>query len=113
MIQGKVIAIDFDGTITDKNIFPNISDLRENAKEVIKKIAKNNIICIWTCRYGEYAKLAYNFLVEKGIPFNYFNESPGDKISKSRKIIADYYIDDCNLFCNEIDWKKIEKFFCE
>jgi hypothetical protein len=28
-----------------------------------------------------------------------------------RKIMADLYIDDKNIFCNEIDWAKIKEYF--
>lgn len=111
MIQGKVIAIDFDGTIVDHE-FPKIGKLKERAKEVINKLAVNNYVCIWTCRGGDYAIAAYNFLNANNIMFSYFNQSPMDKINVNcRKIIADYYIDDHNLFCEKIDWNRIDDYF--
>ena len=113
MIKGKVVAIDFDGTITKENVFPDIGELREHVKEAIDTIAKNNTVCIWTCRADAYAIAAYNFLNLKNITFSYFNKSPHDIINPNgRKIIADIYIDDRNLFAN-IDWYKIEKYFME
>ena len=46
-----VIAIDFDGTITDKNIFPEISELRPHVVEAIKNLQAHGHKCIlWTCR---------------------------------------------------------------
>lgn len=115
MIIGKVVAIDFDGTITKTNAFPEIGELRENVKEAINKIAQNNTVCIWTCRADAYAIAAFNFLNLKNINFSYFNKSPYDKINPNgRKIIADIYIDDNNIFMNHnVDWKQIEKYFME
>lgn len=113
MIKGKVIAIDFDGTIVDHE-FPKIGKLKEHAKEVINKIAADNYVCIWTCRGGDFAIAAYNFLNANNIMFSYFNQSPLDKINPGcRKIIADYYIDDRNIFMKEVDWLEIEKYFNE
>lgn len=114
MIKDKVIAIDFDNTITEGNFYPKIGNLRKNAKEVINELYKNNIICIWTCREGKELDNAYRFLNLKKIKFHYINSSPYDSLNfNMRKIIADYYIDDHNIFCEEIDWIKIKKYFQE
>lgn len=112
MIKGKTVAIDFDGTIVDDN-FPEIGELKPFAKEAINTIAKNNTVCIWTCRADAYAIAAYNYLNLKNIMFSYFNKSPHDRINpNARKIIADIYIDDRNIF-GEVDWGKIQKYFEE
>ena len=115
MIKNKVVAIDFDGTITKENLYPKIGEIREDVKRVINKIAKNNIVCIWTCREGKELNDAFNFLNQKEIMFHYLNYSPYDRLNKDmRKIIADYYIDDRNIFCNgNVNWKEIEKYFDE
>lgn len=112
MIRGMVVAIDFDGTIVDHE-FPEIGKLKDDAKRVINKIAEYNTVCIWTCRSGAYEIAANNFLRYNDIHFSFFNSSPNDIISKSRKIIADIYIDDRNIFADKIDWLKIEKYFDE
>lgn len=110
MIRGKIIAIDFDGTIVNHE-FPKIGKLKEHAKEAINTIAKNNYVCIWTCRGGQYAIDACKFLNDNDIHFSYFNASPVDHVNIGcRKIIADCYIDDRNIFAR-IDWNKIEKHF--
>lgn len=110
MIRDKIIAIDFDGTIVEHE-FPEIGPLREHAKEAINTIAKHNRVCIWTCRNGDYAVKACKFLNENEIPFDFFNASPIDYINAGcRKIIADCYIDDRNLF-GHVNWKEIEQYF--
>lgn len=113
MITGKVVAIDFDGTVTKENLYPKIGELREGVVDAINTIAKNNVVCIWTCREGKELDQAYNFLNYKNITFHYINASPYDSLNpKMRKIIADYYIDDRNIFM-KVDWKKIKQYFLE
>lgn len=53
MIKDKVVAIDFDGTVTKENLYPKIGELREGVVDAINTIAKNNVVCIWTCREGK------------------------------------------------------------
>ena len=114
MIKNKIVAIDFDGTITDANVYPKISKLRKGAKETINNIAKHNTVCIWICREGRQLIDAYNFLNKHEITFHHLNASPMDRLNKNmRKIIADYYIDDHNIFMESIDWEKIDKYFSE
>ena len=113
MIKGKVIAIDFDGTITKKNCYPDIGEIRPNAIEAIKKIQENNFCFLFTCRQGKPLMDALEFLYNAGI--NIGIESQYDyEIAFGRKPIADYYIDDRALTSDcvgEVDWYKIEKFF--
>ena len=48
------IAVDFDGTITQRNAYPDIGPFRKNAINVLKALQeKGNDICLWTCRHGE------------------------------------------------------------
>ena len=105
-----VIAIDFDGTITDKNIFPEISELRPHVVEAIKNLQAHGHKCIlWTCREGVYLEKAICFLHEHDINLAGYNFSPYQL--QSRKIVADVYIDDKNVFMvDNVDWYKIEEY---
>jgi len=105
-----VIAIDFDGTITTKNCFPEISELRPGAKEVIHDLQAHGHKCIlWTCREGPYLDKARQFLNDNGIYMDGYNFSPYH--IQSRKIVADIYIDDKNVFMvDDVDWAKIEEY---
>jgi hydroxymethylpyrimidine pyrophosphatase-like HAD family hydrolase len=105
-----VIAIDFDGTITDKNIFPEISELRPHVVEAIKHFQAAGHKCIlWTCREGKHLDEARVFLRINGIELDGFNYSP--YMLQSRKIVADVYIDDKNVFMvDDVDWYKIEEY---
>lgn len=105
-----VIAIDFDGTITNKNCFPEISELRPHVVEAIKNLQAHGHKCIlWTCREGIYLERAICFLHENDINLAGYNFSPYQL--QSRKIAADVYIDDKNVFMvDDVDWYKIEKY---
>ena len=115
MMTGKVIAIDFDGTITKENLYPGIGEIRPNVFEAIRKIQElGNHPFIWTCRQGSALRSAMKLLKDNGLDDIPFNQCVYDvSIACGRKPIADYYIDDRNLFTPEIDWYEIEKFFTE
>lgn len=105
------IAVDFDGTIvTDK--YPQIGELKSGAKDTLQRLHKEGYqIIIWTCRSGESLVEAVNFLLWHNIPFDQVNDNMRENIEQyggnSRKVCADIYIDDRNLFCNEVDWELI------
>jgi hydroxymethylpyrimidine pyrophosphatase-like HAD family hydrolase len=102
----RVIAIDFDDTITEHSEYPITGDIRPRAVEVIKKLQQHYDCILWTCRSGENLIEAIKLLADKGIVFNYVNASPigcGD----GPKILADIYIDDKN-FDYVVDWDRIE-----
>ena len=105
-----VISIDFDRTITEKNIFPEIGKVREHAFEAIQNLQAAGHKCIlWTCREGKYLDEARVFLRLNGIELDGFNYSPYQL--QSRKIVADVYIDDKNVFMvDDVDWYKIEEY---
>lgn len=109
-IKGKVVAVDFDGTITKDNKFPDvIGVLRDGCKEAIDYIRKNNKVILWTCRSGQYLDEAVEFLKANGIEVDGIN---ADVYAKTdRKIMADIYIDDKNIFCTNIDWAEIKRWF--
>lgn len=108
----KVVAVDFDGTITKNNKFPeNIGEVREGCKEAIEYIRKNNKVVVWTCRCGKYLDEAIEFLKANEIEVDGVNIDIYP--ATDRKIMADIYIDDKNIFCKEIDWVEILKWFKE
>ena len=111
-ISGKVVAVDFDGTITKDNKFPeNIGVVRDGCKEAIEYIRQNNKVVVWTCRCGKYLDEAVEFLKANEIEVDGINTDIYP--ATDRKIMADVYIDDKNIFCNEIDWYEIKRWFEE
>lgn len=108
--KGMVIAVDFDGTITRDYKFPqDIGVLREGCKEAIDYIRTKHKVIIWTCRNGKYLTEAEEFLKANGVEVDGINTDIYPKTD--RKIMADIYIDDKNIFCEGIDWAKIKKWF--
>lgn len=102
-----IISIDFDGTIV-KDEYPSIGTLSANAAETIAKLKRDgHTIVINTCRAGELALDAINFLLASKVPFDRVNENDPVNVLKfggnTRKIFADVYIDDRNV-CGMPDW---------
>ena len=105
-----VIAVDFDGTITDKNMFPQIGEFKEHAIEAIRNIQEHgHQVVLWTCREGYYLEEARKAIEKEGLILNGYNYSPYQL--QSRKIVADVYVDDKNvLMVDNVDWYKIEEY---
>jgi hydroxymethylpyrimidine pyrophosphatase-like HAD family hydrolase len=93
-----IFAIDFDGTIvTDK--YPDIGEPIPEAIESIREIKRlGHKIIIWSCRVEPQLSNMRKFLMFHNIPFDHINENCPFKIAyynnDTRKIGADYYIDD-------------------
>lgn len=112
-----ILAIDFDDTIADTS-YPEIHGLKKDAREYINKLYSDEwYIIIWTCRANnDNSKMPYNmmfeFLQKEGINYHKINEQHDgllDFFGDTRKISADYYIDDKNIF-GLPSWKKIYKY---
>lgn len=97
--MGKVIAIDFDGTLFEYK-WPEIGSPIWNVINWCKsrKIDYNDTLILWTCRTGDKLNEAIKACEEVGLIFDYINENcPQMKelySNDARKIGADIYIDD-------------------
>jgi hypothetical protein len=95
-----VIAIDFDGTLCSDE-FPAIG--RPNMRYIwFAKMAKRRgaRLVLWTCRTGQRLKEAVTWCEWRGLSFDAVNDNLPDNFDKygySRKVCADYYLDDKNL----------------
>jgi len=107
-MQQLILAIDFDGTIVKKEDDYVAKAFISNAKEVINWAhSKKCYVIIWTCRTGKLLDQAVSFLKENGIKYDAINENyPDLSFETSRKIYADFYIDDLSF---EIDWLQIKQ----
>ncbi len=103
------IAVDFDGTLVEDK-FPDIGKDIPYAFEALKLFMQyGHLLVLWTSRKGKELEEAVNYCESKGIVFyavnkNFLEEVESDGLS--RKIVADCYIDDRNIFA-KIDWKLI------
>ena len=96
----KIVAVDFDGTLVH-NKYPDIENPNMELIEFIKEHREEYIWILWTCRHDDDLVAAVSYMRdEHGIEFDYINENVPDAIEKfgdSRKLGANYYIDDKNI----------------
>ena len=121
--SGLYIAVDFDGTCVTHE-YPYLGqDI--GAAPVLKELAEHghNII-LFTMRSGKLEKEAVAWFKKNGIPLYAVNTNPTQKEwTKSPKVHADLYIDDCAIGCplsSEIhcsrpyvDWVKVREWFVQ
>lgn len=99
--EGKIIAVDFDGTIVE-HAYPEIGDEMLFAFATLKELKKKgHRLILWTYRTGELLEEAVDYCRENGLEFYAVNENfSGETMSGekySRKINADIFIDDRNV----------------
>lgn len=114
------IAVDFDGTLTSSDAWPNIASENPNAIHVIKRLQKDgHKIILHTCRQEPYLSQAVEWLNKRGVTPDSVNDNPwarqfyGDVVP-GPKMFADYYIDDRSLGIKKtpsgsVDWKYIRR----
>jgi len=94
------IAVDFDGTIVE-DAYPKIGRPKIFAFETLKKLQeRGHRLILWTYRYGKRLDEAVEFCRENGIEFYAVNKSfPEEEFDGviSRKLNADFFIDDRNI----------------
>ncbi len=97
----KIIAVDFDGTIVEDN-YPQIGKEMLFAFDTLKLLQQQGYrLILWTYRHGKTLEEAIAFCQKNGIEFYAVNSSFEGEIfdhqTQSRKINADYFIDDRNI----------------
>lgn len=99
MIEPKIFAIDFDGTIVT-HAYPDIG-LDIGAIKVLKRIqSSGHKIILFTMRSGDFLEDAVRYLESKGIQLYGVNENPEQhEWTSSPKPYAHFYIDDTALGC--------------
>lgn len=97
-----VIAVDFDGTIVSHE-YPNIGQEIPFATETLRMLAKDrHRLILWSVREGKLLQDAVEWCKKRGVEFYAVNKDyPEEEQDKnnhfSRKIKADYFIDDRNI----------------
>lgn len=121
LIPGElIIAVDFDGTITTDPNMSKYEDMRlqPHCRNVLLRMFDSDIkLILWTCRTGTALDEALEFLGDNDMMpfFATVNDQLPEVKEKyepnvSRKIGADFYIDD-KVPMVRIDWSEIEEFF--
>lgn len=95
--RAKIIAVDFDGVLHLEG-FPYIKTPNTPLIDWIKYHRSEYTFILNTCRHGRQLQMAVDWLLQQGIIFDYVNENCPWAIKAfggdTRKIFADYYIDD-------------------
>lgn len=100
MTESFTIAVDFDGTVVEDE-YPKIGKPKLFAFETLKMLQeKGHRLILWTYRNGRALDDAVLFCKNHGVTFYAINKSfPEEEYDPkySRKINADYFIDDRNI----------------
>ena len=96
-----IYAVDFDFTLCNSN-YPELGKpIQDVIDFCIRKQKEGHMLILWTCRCGEFLEQAVEWCKEHGLVFDAVNDNLPELNEKygnnSRKVFADYYIDDKNL----------------
>ena len=95
MSYKPIVAVDFDGTLSLDSQYPNIGRFNTHLYEALMKLKSIGwLIVLWTCREGEELREAVEWCKMNGLEFDAINENPPEVPFKSRKVVANMYIDD-------------------
>ena len=100
-MKSLVLAVDFDGTIVEDR-YPEIGKPLPFAIDTLKRLnADGHRIVLWTFRHGRPLRNAVEFLESQGVQLYAVNQSFPEESEQldgdSRKIHADWFIDDRNI----------------
>ena len=103
-----IIAVDFDGTLCEDK-YPKIGKPNKELIETLKSVQSSGYkIILWTCRIGDELDEAINMCEKHGLIFDAVNENLPEIIElfghDTRKIFADMYIDDRNIYNKSIPY---------
>lgn len=111
------IAVDFDGTIVEHR-YPEIGKELPFATETLRTLIKeHHRLILWSVREGRLLQDAIDWCHERGVDFwavnrDYPEEEENKNNHFSRKIKADYFIDDRNIG-GLPDWGQIYRMISE
>lgn len=95
MSYKPIVAVDFDGTLSLDSQYPNIGRFNSTLYDALMDLRKIGwSIVLWTCREGKELKEAVEWCANNGLEFDTINENPSHVPFKSRKVVADLYVDD-------------------
>ncbi|RGU89814.1 hypothetical protein DWW31_18355 [Clostridium sp. AF15-17LB] len=98
----KIYAVDFDGTL-NLGKYPILGQPNmELFNYLIDRQQTGDMIILWTCREGDLLKSAVKYCKNYGLGFDAINDNVQENKDRwgnnTRKVFADYYIDDKNMY---------------
>jgi hypothetical protein len=114
------IAVDFDGTLTTRDAWPDIAPENPYAIDVIKRFKREgHKVILNTCRRNEPLRAAVEWMTTHGIEPDAVNDNPWARAiyndpDPGTKVFAHVYIDDRNIFIKKtktgsVDFKYIKR----
>lgn len=98
-----IIAVDFDKTLSLGTHYPYIGEPNTELVSILNQLqALNHTIVLWTCREGKELNEAVQWLKDQGLTPDYVNCNVPWLGFDCRKIVADWYIDDCAVHVSDI-----------
>lgn len=112
----KIIAVDFDGTLSLGVKYPEIGVPNYKLFEDLSRARSSGAadIILWTCRSGDDLTKAVNWCSENGLEFDAINDNL-ECIKKkfggdTRKVVANLYIDDKSVKPEDFGGVEYESF---
>ncbi len=97
-----IIAVDFDKTLSLGAHYPYIGEPNTELISILNQLqALNHTIILWTCRESKELNEAVEWLKTQGLTPDYVNCNVPWLGFDCRKIVADYYIDDCAVHVHD------------
>ena len=106
-----IIAVDFDGTLTEKDtrrwkknkcLGPDVMVPNMELIDFLVNHRDKFYLILWTNRYGKHLRSAVRFCKEHDLEFDAVNKNLVP-FKSSRKIVADYYLDDKVIKVQEME----------
>ena len=109
--KSKIIAVDYDDTITEKRPYPEKAPLKKEAKKYLDKLHSAGFeIILWSARLEKDYIEAYQRCIEE-FDMPYIRMDSNKLIHGSTgKLVARFYIDDRAYPNSKVPWKKIYKY---
>jgi len=109
--HSKVIAVDYDNTITLPRPYPEKAPINPEAKKYLDKLYKKGYtLVLWSARLEDEYNEAYSRCInEFGLYYMLKDSTTKFLHGSTGKLIASFYIDDKGL-PEKLNWKKIYKF---
>lgn len=109
-LKQKIIAVDFDDTITLFKPYPEKGPLNPKAKKYLTKLHKKGFeIVLWSARICENYDEAYDRCINE-FEMSFIKKDSNEYVhGQTGKLVARFYIDDKSI-PGKLNWKKIYKF---
>lgn len=119
----RVVAVDYDGTLTVVDSYPEVGKLNREAVSILVEAKKRGMkIILWTLRTNRYLTEAVSACEAAGLTFDAVNDDlpsareawlkANPDCGISRKAAADLYIDDRSpesMLRGGVDWELVRK----